>query len=260
MTPPGGPGNFGAVQAGDNVTIDPATGAVSTPPGGVTRVLGAGGISVNPPEGKGLAVTLTLPVPSVTPFTAGTTVLIMSSSAPPGYSKSTGFDDYALRVVTGSGGVSGGSVAYSSVFTNVVPTGTFSPPGVNLGGDTSQSAWTPTGTVNNGQLGSVQSTSIGRGENNSHSHQYNLGVPGGSIFRLESGFGQSQQSSPVGTIDVGDNGSHSHNLSFSVGWSGSPLQHQHSWSSSAGGSGGTFTGSPLGLGIRYVDAIICVKN
>jgi hypothetical protein len=88
-----------------------------------------------------------------------------------------------------------------------------------------------------------------------------LGVPGGGTnWRLEQGYGQSQTSSPVGTVDVGDESPHTHNVSFSVGWSGSPLQHQHSWSSSAGGSGGTFTGTPLGLGVRYVDAIICVKS
>ena len=204
MTPPGGPGNFGAIQAGDNVTIDEVTGAVTTPPGGVSRILGGGGIQVDPPEGRGLEVTLTLPVPSVTPFTAGTSILIMSSAAPPGYTKSTTFNDYALRVSDSSGGVTGGSVPYSSVFTSIVPTGSFNPPGVNLGGDTSQSAWTPTGDVTNGQVSQVQSASIGRGQNNSHSHQYNLGTPGGDLWRIEDGYGTSQISSPVGTTDQGD--------------------------------------------------------
>ena len=250
MTPPGGPGNFGAIKAGDNVTINETTGAVTTPPGGVGKVLGGGGITVNPPEGRGMAITLALPVPSVKPFTSGTTILVMNSSAPLGYTKSTGFDNYALRVTSGAGAGTGGSVDFSSVFTNITPTGSFSPPSVNLGGDTSQSAWTPTGQVTQGQLTSVQASSITRGQNNSHSHQYNLGVPGSqqTDWRLEMGYGDSQTSSPVGTTNVGNGDSHQHNLSFSVGWSGSPLNHQHSWSSSAGGGGGTFTGQTLGLG------------
>jgi hypothetical protein len=50
------------------------------------------------------------------PFPAGTQMLFAQGSAPTGWTKQTTHNDKALRVVSGSGGGSGGSVAFSTLF------------------------------------------------------------------------------------------------------------------------------------------------
>ena len=50
------------------------------------------------------------------PFPAGTKMLFAQASAPTGWTKDTTHNDKSLRVVSGTGGGSGGSVAFSTVF------------------------------------------------------------------------------------------------------------------------------------------------
>ncbi len=49
-------------------------------------------------------------------FVAGTAVVFYQTAAPTGWTKSTTNNDKALRVVSGSGGVAGGTTAFTSVF------------------------------------------------------------------------------------------------------------------------------------------------
>lgn len=56
-------------------------------------------------------------------FPSGTIMLFGNSAAPPGWTKKTDLDDYAIRVTSGSVGTSG-SFAYSTVFASRTPTGT----------------------------------------------------------------------------------------------------------------------------------------
>jgi hypothetical protein len=51
-------------------------------------------------------------------FSSGTTLLFYQASAPTGWTKVTTHDNKALRVVSGAGGGSGGSTAFTSVFTS----------------------------------------------------------------------------------------------------------------------------------------------
>lgn len=50
------------------------------------------------------------------PFPTGTLMLFAQAAAPTGWTKSTTHNDKSLRVVSGTGGGSGGSVAFSTVF------------------------------------------------------------------------------------------------------------------------------------------------
>ena len=50
------------------------------------------------------------------PFLSGTTMLFIQASAPFGWTKVTTYNDYALRIVSGSGAGTGGSTAFSTVF------------------------------------------------------------------------------------------------------------------------------------------------
>ena len=56
-------------------------------------------------------------------FPSGTALLFYQASAPTGWTKSTSHDDKALRVVSGSGGGSGGSTAFSTVMASRTPGG-----------------------------------------------------------------------------------------------------------------------------------------
>lgn len=56
-------------------------------------------------------------------FAAGTTMLFLQAAAPTGWTKSTTHNDKALRIVSGSGGGSGGSVAFSTALVNSVTSG-----------------------------------------------------------------------------------------------------------------------------------------
>lgn len=51
-------------------------------------------------------------------FAPGTTTLFLQAAAPTGWTKSTTHNDKALRIVSGSGGGSGGSVAFTTAFAN----------------------------------------------------------------------------------------------------------------------------------------------
>lgn len=50
------------------------------------------------------------------PFPAGTKMLFAQASAPTGWTKDTTHNDKSLRVVSGTGGGSGGTVAFSTLF------------------------------------------------------------------------------------------------------------------------------------------------
>jgi hypothetical protein len=75
---------------------------------GVTSVAGGTGISVSASTGS---VTI-----SQTVIPAGTAMLFYQAAAPTGWTQYTGVNDRALRVVSGSGGGSGGTTAYSTYF------------------------------------------------------------------------------------------------------------------------------------------------
>ena len=59
----------------------------------------------------------------VVAFTVGTTTLFHQAAAPTGWTKQTTHNDKALRVVSGTGGGSGGSTAFSTVMASRTPGG-----------------------------------------------------------------------------------------------------------------------------------------
>lgn len=64
----------------------------------------------------------TAAVSSTSPIPAGSVMLFYQSAAPTGWTQVTSLNDYDLRLVSGAGGTTGGTTAYSSVFTNQTPT------------------------------------------------------------------------------------------------------------------------------------------
>jgi hypothetical protein len=77
---------------------------------------------------------------TITEFDTGTAILFYQASAPTGWTKSTTHNNKALRVVSGDGGGSGGSMEFTSVFTTRTPSGSVS--GTNSGGSVAAHALT----------------------------------------------------------------------------------------------------------------------
>ena len=67
----------------------------------------------------------------VDPFAPGTAMLFAQTAAPTGWTKSTTHNDKALRVVSGTAG-SGGTAAFTTVFTNRTPAGSVTVDGTTL--------------------------------------------------------------------------------------------------------------------------------
>lgn len=126
-------------------------------------------------------------------FATGTAMMFVQTAAPTGWTKSTTHDNKALRVVSGTAS-SGGTTAFSTVFTNQTPTITTS--GLSAGATTLTTAQIashlhdsvqPSGLTNSGGCGSPNSWNV-------------LGFGGRSGSNLNTG-------------NTGGGGSHTHTVS-----------------------------------------------
>jgi hypothetical protein len=127
---------------------------------------------------------------AVNPIPAGSVVLFYQSAAPTGWTQVTTQNNKALRVVSGTGGVSGGTTAFSSVFTNQTVSTS-----VSISGTTG-------------------ATTLSEAQMPSHVHSLNLNINsgpfgGGVSFDATTNFGSPNTSS------TGGNGSHTHSFSGS---------------------------------------------
>jgi hypothetical protein len=82
-----------------------------------------------------------LQTPATTSIPSGSVVLFYQSAAPTGWTQVTSLNDYDLRLVSGAGGSTGGTTAYSSVFTNQTPS--ISVGGLSAGATTLSTAMMP---------------------------------------------------------------------------------------------------------------------
>ena len=121
---------------------------------------------------------------------SGSVLLFYQSAAPTGWTQVTTLNDYDLRLVSGTGGSTGGTTAYSSVFTNQTPS-------INVSGL------------------SAAATTLSTAQIASHAHGYLASggfcpcPPGGAI--------QTTYGSSSGvTNSAGGGGSHTHSISCSA--------------------------------------------
>lgn len=133
-------------------------------------------------------------------FPSGTLMLFQQTTAPTGWTKQTTHDNKALRVVTGTAG-SGGTTAFTSVFTNQTPT-------ITLSGL------------------SAAATTLAVSQMPSHNHttslsSTNLGILGGEREGVYNGSGS------ITTGATGGGGSHSHSVSGSASSSTVTLNVQY---------------------------------
>jgi len=122
---------------------------------------------------------------------SGSVSLFYQASAPTGYTQVTSLNDYALRIVSGTGGGTGGTTAFSTVFANQTPTITTS--GLSAGATTLSTAQMP-------------------------SHSHSTATFSGQFGAAGSmwGGGCNNGTNTSGTGSTGGGGSHSHTISGSA--------------------------------------------
>ena len=134
---------------------------------------------------------------------SGSVSLFYQSSAPTGYTQVTTLNDYALRIVSGTGGSTGGSTAFSTVFANQTPTITTS--GLSAGATTLSTTQMPS----HSHVFTVYEAGCGQPSVPAH---YGEATPGGYNYN---------------TTSVGGGGSHTHSISGSATSSAITLNVQY---------------------------------
>jgi hypothetical protein len=176
-------------------------------------------------------------------FPAGTVMVFHQASAPTGWVKSTANNDKALRVVSGSGGGSGGTHALTSPpstgHTHTGPSHTHSTP-----------------NHSHSHTLSAGSHTLSTSEMPSHSHTLDISNQSGcwGPKRFNIGFTYNTCSTGGGgTTSTGGGGSHSHSLAGSISSSGAS-------NTGASGTGTTSNSGPTAFAPRYIDVIVCTKS
>jgi hypothetical protein len=179
----------------------------------------------------------------VQPFPTGTKMVFSQASAPTGWTQDTANNDKALRVVSGAGGGTGGTHAFSS------------PP------STSHSHTGPSHTHSTPSHSHSHSLSAGAhtlstAQMPSHDHsmimaEYVYDFHGCNRIGVSSA--SSCQNSATYINNTGGGGSHSHSLSGSITSGGSGT-------SGAGGTGATSSAGPTAFAPQYVNVIVATKD
>jgi hypothetical protein len=100
----------------------------------------------------------TMTTAATSPIPAGTVMLFYQNAAPTGWTIVTSQNNKALRVVSGSGGVSGGSVAFTTAFTSQSVTGSVGTTGATTLSTTQIPSHTHSYTAsNNANVGNASS-------------------------------------------------------------------------------------------------------
>ena len=152
---------------------------------------------------------------------SGSVMLFYQSAAPTGWTQVTTLNDYALRLVSGTGGTTSGTTAFSTVFTNQTPT-------INVSGL------------------SVGATTLSTTQMPSHNHSFTYGAYNieGSTYVVNNGCVTSLNAGCIqGRATANGN----------IGNTGGGSSHTHSISGSA-------SSSAITLNVQYANIIICSKN
>jgi hypothetical protein len=159
---------------------------------------------------------------------SGSNVLFYQATAPVGWTKLTDLNDIGIRITSGTGDITGGSVAFTSCFSPVVVSGT---------------------AAAGGSIGAV---TLSLSQISSHSHP--SGAVAGATSSIRGGgttafpqFTPANNPSLIGPISY---------FPISTPPAGGGFSHTHP----AVSSGGSFTGDTFEMSIRYADVIVAQRN
>jgi hypothetical protein len=114
-------GTLAIANGGTNSTATPTAGGV-TYGTGTAQAYTAAGTSGYYLQSNGASAPSWSAVTIPTVIPAGSVMLFYQSAAPTGWTQVTTLNDYGLRLVSGAGGTTGGTTAFSTVFANQTPT------------------------------------------------------------------------------------------------------------------------------------------
>ena len=212
---------------------------------------------------------------------AGSVMLFYQSAAPTGWTKITTQNNKSLRVVSGTGGGTGGNLSFTSTFDNrsvVLPQHNHT---ANLSNQTANHTHEYSGDTGN------QSSNHTHGGNTTSngSHAHNISDPGHnhSYVRrtadnvehgdrsntaakgLDSNSTTGNRTTGISVLSSGSG--HQHNLSTG----GNSANHKHEYSGNTGASEGTHkhnitiqnegtSGATMDFRVQYIDVLICSKD
>jgi len=180
-------------------------------------------------------------------FPSGTVMVFHQASAPTGWTQDTTNNDKALRVVSGSGGGTGGTHGLTSPpstsHTHTGPSHTHSTPSHSHSHTLSAGAH----TLSTAQMPSHNHSWCIKGGSYYQSGQPTL--PNASVNSC----GYHGPVSSFNTSSTGSGSSHSHSLAGSITSGGSGT-------SGAGGTGATGSAGPTSFAPKYVNVIIATKS
>ena len=213
----------------------------------------------------------------IQPFPSGTKMLFQQTSAPTGWTKVTsGVDNKALRVVSGTAG-SGGSNAFSNTLAsrsipanaaNATQGGNISVANTTAGGNVSIDSASTGGTVNSHTLTINEipshSHSIGLNQGRGTNTNYRNNAAGlAGVSYIGANTRNYTNAGSFNTNNSGGGGGHSH------GFTGGSHNHNGTLSGTAHTHNATFTGSAhnhsisvtnLDMAVQYLDVIIAAKD
>jgi len=179
----------------------------------------------------------------VQPFPSGTKMVFFQASAPTGWTQDTANNDKALRVVSGTGGGTGGTHGLSS------------PPSTahtHTGGSHTHS----TPNHNHGDNFAVASHTLATSRIPSHSHN----VPMSNDYQNANTntwrpypYRYSNAAYNVASGNSGSGGSHNHGLNGAVSSGGAS-------NTGSGGAVATGSASPTAFAPQYINVIVCSKD
>lgn len=203
-------------------------------------------------------------------FPSGTKLLFYQATAPTGWIKDISINDRAIRVVSGIGGVTGGSFSFSSVFTTRTVNGSVGGTSLTIdqipphdhGGQTGGDLNNHVHTFTTGSVGDHRHTyAIAEGSSRGVSTNYGvtpLAYAGFCVSELEQSGGPDGQCLSVSAYATVAAGGHNHtgttdgvasSHSHSIPLQGLGNSHSHSLSL-----------SNLDFDVQYIDVIICAKS
>lgn len=175
-------------------------------------------------------------------FKTGDTMLFVMANVPVGWTKVTTHNNKALRIVSGTGGVSGGSVAFTTAFANKSVTGSVG--STTAGGSVGSTTAGGSVTVNNHTLTTSQMPA--------HTHEITMRGNNNDDYAFVSAGDGNPEIQKANTDSQGGGAAHNHGASFSG------TSHNHSFSGTSHSH--SFSGTAINLAVQHVDAIIGTKD